>query len=76
MSKESISPNPAPKQKKVWQKPDLYVLGTNGVNTGTHAGLHEKSITHSVYVGSGHFILSKTSGGNTLASHTKNWYDS
>jgi hypothetical protein len=74
MSKESISPNPALKQKKVWLKPDFYVLDTNNVNSGgVHTRLHEKLITDTVYIGGGNFILFST-GGNTPASHTKNWY--
>jgi hypothetical protein len=76
MSKESINLNPAPKQKKVWLKPEVYVLGTDNVNGGTHPGVHEKSITNSIITGGGSYLFLLSSGGNTLLPHNKHWYNS
>jgi hypothetical protein len=65
--------------KKNWQKPEIFIICSNPVQNGTHAGTHEHLITHSSPGGPtlpGKFVLFTAPGKGHIHAHTKNFYAS
>lgn len=50
-------------EKKKWQTPCMYLLDSQSVSGGSHAGAHEKNYRSSVPIGSKFLLITRTNGG-------------